>query len=331
MGRSLQRAKAATAADTAPAPEFQAALRQRLMAVAAVQGIGATDTSEAEDDQGLDARRVPPNRRRFAFAAALAAGVLGLSGVSVASGDAIPGDTLYPVKRSTERAQLALAGSDVNRGQLYLEFARNRLTEAGRVIDDPVGFTTALADMDAEFTQGVQALHTAAVDRQDAEILDTVNGFVAEQSPQVSKMMTDVTGESFAAAAESLSLLDAAEQRAHELRGSLLCTATTDLPADELGPLPGTCAALPGGADGLAVAPQPTSLPKSSRDERDHTDPVATPSPTPAGSGAPSESPGEDPGLVPDTPGEDGDIEPTSEVEDSLLDDIGDALSGILG
>ena len=42
------------------------------------------------------------------------------------------GATSYNVKRSTERAQLALAGSDVSRGKLYLEFAGSRLDEAGR-------------------------------------------------------------------------------------------------------------------------------------------------------------------------------------------------------
>ena len=48
---------------------------------------------------------------------------MAVSGMSAASENAMPGDALYGVKRSTERAQLALASSEVNRGQLFLDFA----------------------------------------------------------------------------------------------------------------------------------------------------------------------------------------------------------------
>ncbi len=66
--------------------------------------------------------------------AALLTGTVAVSGVSAASGDALPGETLYDVKRSTERAQLALAGNDLGKAQLYLEFARTRIQEASEVV-----------------------------------------------------------------------------------------------------------------------------------------------------------------------------------------------------
>ena len=113
-----------------------------LLATAEREGIGVTARPEPERPRP----RLRPRRgsagiarrpaARGAIVVGIAAGTLALSGVSVASGEAIPGDALYGVKRSTERAQLALAGSDLTRGQLYLDFARTRLPEAHAVRAD---------------------------------------------------------------------------------------------------------------------------------------------------------------------------------------------------
>ncbi len=65
---------------------------------------------------------------------------MAVSGISAASENASPGDALYGVKRSTERAQLAMAGSDVTRGQLSLDFAQTRLTEAAAMPGDTDAF-----------------------------------------------------------------------------------------------------------------------------------------------------------------------------------------------
>jgi hypothetical protein len=64
----------------------------------------------------------------------------------MASNESVPGDPLYSFKRSGEQAQLVLAGSDANRGQLHLDFARTRLVEARQVAPEAVG--AVLADMD---------------------------------------------------------------------------------------------------------------------------------------------------------------------------------------
>src|SRR5207245_7569974 len=93
-------------------------------------------------------------RARGAVLVGLAAGTLALSGMSAASGNAMPGDPLYGVKRSTESARLALAGSDISRGQLYLEFARNRLAEAQAIGPNGAGLSGMLDDMDAETRDG---------------------------------------------------------------------------------------------------------------------------------------------------------------------------------
>ena len=103
----------------------------------------------------------------------VAAGAMAVSGISAASENASPGDALYGVKRSTERAQLAMAGSDVTRGQLSLDFARTRLAEAAAMAGDDPEFAGVLDDMDTDTRKGVVLLTTSAVARRDTKPLAT--------------------------------------------------------------------------------------------------------------------------------------------------------------
>ncbi len=60
----------------------------------------------------------------------VAAGALG--GVAAASSDALPGDSLYGLKRGIEDVKLTLADGDDERGRVYLDQASTRLGEARR-------------------------------------------------------------------------------------------------------------------------------------------------------------------------------------------------------
>ncbi len=95
-------------------------------------------------------------RTRAAVLIGVTAGALALSGVSAASTDSLPGDALYQVKRSSERAQLALAGSDLSRGQLHLEFATAACARRSRC--QPFEAAGGLADMDGEASEGVRLI-----------------------------------------------------------------------------------------------------------------------------------------------------------------------------
>nr|WP_206314433.1 DUF5667 domain-containing protein [Streptomyces coryli] len=57
------------------------------------------------------------------------------SGVAAASSDALPGDTLYGLKRGMEDFKLTLADGDGERGRLYLDNAATRLHEARRLME----------------------------------------------------------------------------------------------------------------------------------------------------------------------------------------------------
>jgi len=191
-------------------------------------------------------------RTRGAVIAGVAAGTLALSGMSVASGDAVPGDALYGLKRSTERAQLALASSDVSRGQLYLEFAKTRVAEAAAVTSDEASLVGVLGDMDAETRQGVRLLTSAAVSGQNPVALDVIERFVETQREHVSKLLDETRAQ--ARVLDSLALLDQISERATALRTTLACGAASG--SDALGALPRPCGATSHGIGTSGQAPQ---------------------------------------------------------------------------
>ncbi|TDC41353.1 DUF5667 domain-containing protein [Micromonospora sp. KC213] len=228
-------------------PDFRVGLRAMLVATAEREGPGATAAS-TPDGAGagtrssllgaVTARQV---RARGAVLVGIAAGAIAVSGISAASEDAVPGDALYGMKRSTERAQLALASSDLSRGQLFLDFARTRLTEATTLRGDLPGFTAVLEDMDADTRQGVRLLTTAAAQRSDTAGLDAVNTFVAGQRRAVGGLLDGADRAERDRVRRSLALLDAARKRSDALRAAIACGLPTPVSGDALGPTPATC------------------------------------------------------------------------------------------
>jgi hypothetical protein len=227
------------------APSFKRDLRAQLLATAVREGIGSTAQPEVRPRRAFGRTHQegfsPRPRARGAIVVGIAAGTLALSGVSMASGEAMPGDALYGMKRSTERAQLALASSDLTRGQLYLDFARTRLTEAHAVRSDPNGFVAALRDMDSETQLGIRVLIGSAMAQHDTTALDTIDNFVSGQRLLVAQMLDMNPGAGREKVTESLALLTVVEQRAVAARSALACGATPT-GSDALGPILGGCA-----------------------------------------------------------------------------------------
>ncbi|MBX6750335.1 MAG: hypothetical protein IRY85_11815 [Micromonosporaceae bacterium] len=236
---------------------FREELHARLQAEFARHQLAAPSTParsipaarSAPDDRTADARnrdladietqvvrQVRPRRShgRLAVLIGLATGALALSGVSAASGGALPGDPLYSVKRSGEQAQLMLAGSDAARGRLHLDFAHTRLNEARHVAPEEVG--AVLAEMDRDVLEGARLLFSAAVESGDVSLIDAVAAFVAQQRPGLLELHASVRLPDDPVRA-SLDLVDAVEARANELRAALAngCTA---IGADRYGPKP---------------------------------------------------------------------------------------------
>ncbi|GGQ42029.1 DUF5667 domain-containing protein [Couchioplanes azureus] len=253
IGHRLSAARTGAQVD----PEFRVGLRAMLVATAERDGIGETATAPTPEPDvaeparklfGLAGRRI---RARGAIVIGVAAGAMAVSGISAASENAAPGDALYGVKRSTERAQLAMAGSDVTRGQLSLTFARNRLTEAAEMDGDDPKFRDALDDMDADTKQGVKLLNSAAVTRRDASGLASVDSFVDRQRRVLTSVQGRLNPANRERAARSLTLLDLVQQRTENLRDGLGCDTVTQAGSDALGPKLRSCRA--GASDSSAA------------------------------------------------------------------------------
>ncbi|MEU7713388.1 DUF5667 domain-containing protein [Micromonospora chalcea] len=231
--------------DVEPRAEFRTGLRAMLVATAEREGIGAPAKPATTGVRGallpaITGRRA---RARGAILVGVAAGAIALSGISAASENALPGDALYGMKRSTERAQLALASSDISRGQLFLDFARTRLDEAASVHGDQLGFSAVLDDMDADTRQGVRLLTNVAAQRSDPAALDAVDTFLAGQRRVVSGLLDRPDHADRERTRRSLALLDAAGRRADALREAIACGLPAPQASDTLGPAPATCPA----------------------------------------------------------------------------------------
>jgi len=316
-----------------------------LVATAEREGIGRTATASTDTDlapahrapaRRAGTRRSPATRRpaggrpnlapgriraRGAIVVGVAVGAIAVSGMSAASENAVPGDALYPVKRSAERAQIALASSDVTRGQLYLDFARTRVAEAASLPSGDDGYGTALDDMDADTMQGVRMLTTAAVRRRDSAALEVVDAFVISQRHALAALGDHGSGQDRERTARSLALVDAVAKRVDALRTTLSCGNGGATGSDQLGPKPRSCTAGATPQQGTGDQPaKPQSTGEGSTTPRtENTDPNTTPGTVPS---APAGVDASVPAVPTDPPaGDDG----------GVLGDLGRIFDDLLG
>ncbi|MFI9768111.1 DUF5667 domain-containing protein [Streptomyces sp. NPDC052415] len=138
-----------------PKPEMDPEVKvvQRAQLVAAMEamllegaGSGADSAvPEQRSHRARGAHRASPLgklRPRSRLTKGLAAGGLSVGvaagafgGVAAASGDALPGDSLYGLKRGIEDFKRGLTDSDSERGQVFLDQASTRLSEARRLME----------------------------------------------------------------------------------------------------------------------------------------------------------------------------------------------------
>ncbi|MEV3861390.1 DUF5667 domain-containing protein [Streptomyces sp. NPDC050095] len=133
-----------------PAPELDPEVKvvQRAQLVAAMEAMfkeGAAPSVPEQRGKGKGAHRATSLRKlrpRSRLSKGLAAGGLtvgvaagAFSGVAAASSNALPGDSLYGLKRGMEDLKLGMADSDSDRGQIYLDQASTRLNEARRLME----------------------------------------------------------------------------------------------------------------------------------------------------------------------------------------------------
>ncbi|MEU3219029.1 DUF5667 domain-containing protein [Streptomyces sp. NPDC006971] len=134
-----------------PRPELDPEVKvvQRAQLVAAMEamfaGGGASAGPTVPEQRTKGAHRASALRKlrpRSRWSKGLAAGGLtvgvaagAFGGVAAASSDALPGDSLYGLKRGMEDIHLGLASGDTDRGEVYLDQASTRLSEARRLME----------------------------------------------------------------------------------------------------------------------------------------------------------------------------------------------------
>ncbi|WP_055555867.1 DUF5667 domain-containing protein [Streptomyces sp. NBRC 110028] len=143
-----------------PKPTLSADVKttQRAQLIAAMEAAFADGASRVPEQRRRSSgahRAKPPVARlrpRSRWSKGLAAGGLtvgvaagAFGGVAAASSDALPGDTLYGVKRGMEDLKLEMADGDADRGRIYLDQASTRLGEARRLME-----RTRSGDLDHE-------------------------------------------------------------------------------------------------------------------------------------------------------------------------------------
>jgi hypothetical protein len=179
--------------DVRPRPEFRTALREQLLTEAAAREPAPRALVTVDRERPSAGHRV-----RQAVAAVAVTSVVVGAGAAAASTRALPGDTLYGLKRGVENAQLALAQGDVGRGRELLEQADARLGEAEALAagEDSSSPQTrdrlagALADMDAAVTAAADDLTRAYRETGDAEPMQLLAQFVAEQQDRLADLAT---------------------------------------------------------------------------------------------------------------------------------------------
>ncbi|MFJ1703330.1 DUF5667 domain-containing protein [Kitasatospora sp. NPDC088346] len=158
-----------------PAPELDTQTRtvQRAQLMAAFEqewAGGRTAAAVPRQRRHRAVRAVSRSRwgRRLAIGG-LVAGVAvgGFTGAATASTNALPGDTLYGMKRGLEGLQLDWADSDAERGALLLEQASTRLGEAQSLLQRAGSPDTLSPDTVEQVRRALTDMHTEAVRGRD--------------------------------------------------------------------------------------------------------------------------------------------------------------------
>ncbi|HEX8865270.1 MAG TPA: DUF5667 domain-containing protein [Lentzea sp.] len=186
-------------------------------------------------------RRVGARARLAVAAAAVLCLLMSLAGMSVLlSRDALPGDPLYGVKRTTESASLGLTFDDESRALKHLEFAASRVTEMETLADRASGESaqlTALQDLNTDAVEGSRQL-TAYATSSDEKALPALRDWALSQYVKLGTLRPRLPGEAGAHADTTMWLLASIAQRAHDLAARAGCSSIVSGSSDTLGPLP---------------------------------------------------------------------------------------------
>jgi len=208
----------------APRAEFVADLRVQLMAAADTLLIPAT--TKADPKRAPVVTLSPSTRRhhrRLAVAAAAFVAVGGTAGVAAAAENSLPGDALYPIKRSIESAQVSFNTSDSAKGHDLVSQASTRLDEVDRLIasgDSPNHIIQTLASFERSDTSGADLLFVAFQRGGDVDDLASLRAAFGEQSALLADLSGKAPADAQPAFEAASALLSDLDQQARVLCGN---------------------------------------------------------------------------------------------------------------
>lgn len=271
-----------------PKPELDPEVKvvQRAQLVAAMEamllegtaaGGGTIGTSVPEQRSRKGAHRATGLRKlkpRSRLSKGIAAGGLtvgvaagAFSGVAAASSDALPGDSLYGLKRGMEDFKLGMADGDSDKGGIYLDHASTRLNEARRLMErgrsgdldhESLGeIRRALSGMRHDATEGHRLLHEAYERDGSLGPIQTLSAFAESHRRSWSDLQSRLPVQLGDVGEQVSSVFDAMDQEVEPLRSLFPRTPdTSDAPGQPS----------QGGSSGASTPDSPSSPDSSARD-----------------------------------------------------------------
>jgi Domain of unknown function (DUF5667) len=302
-----------------PDPAFMSGLRDQLLDAAASRV--EPDSEDAPDEAPSNRGRTPWQQRGLAIAASTLVIVGAGTGTAAVSQHALPGDLLYPVKRSIERVELQLARGDSGKGTELLDQASTRLDEVEALTTenqspDPeqiAELNQAFSDFTSQTTEGGRRLIAAYATDDDANAIGRIRVFTTQAATQLANLAPAMLADlrtSFTKAAGTVGSLDGLAVRICPTCGGPLPLVSVpgevlsaepflvDAPGVDLSNLPTTGAGgsdpvtLPGGPPVTGVPTSPLTTPTATTTAVPTPSDGITPEPTSGlTTGSSSESP----------------------------------------
>ncbi len=209
-----------------PRADFSADLRARLM-IAAESAL-APDTAEQSAARRAPAVRRSPRERRIVAAVGGFAIVSATASMAVAAQSALPGDTLYPLKRALENAQTGVQRDADGKGTTLLDNASGRLAEVdalSRSGDDAGAIATTLDDFVQQATEASTLLLSDYASTGHASSIEELRAFTADSMGALTSLQSVIPVDARASLIEATQIINAIDVQAQSL-----CPACTDLP-----------------------------------------------------------------------------------------------------
>jgi hypothetical protein len=213
-----------TAGAVAPRPEFSAELRHRLLEQAAARAAttptvvrstpdSPEDPLPREDDDASVTDIRHRHGRRIRLVASTAALVLlgGGIGSAAAAQQAMPGDTLYGMKRSIENVSTNVSVGDDSRGRRDLEHAMTRLSEVRGLVNsggDPATIDSTLGLFSTQARKGVSRLVASYQQDGDTTSIVAITDFITRARQAIGELAPKLPPASLKSAVEALSTIE---------------------------------------------------------------------------------------------------------------------------